>query len=95
MRVNGRAEIATEPALLERFRVEGKAPRSVIVVHVERVFFQCARAIFRSKLWDPAQHIERRSLPSLGTMVADISNGRLDGKKYDDGLYERLRSGLY
>ena len=78
-----------------RFSVEGKLPRTVLVVHVDTVFFQCARAIFRSRLWDPAQHIDRRSLPSLGTMVSDISNGRLDGKKYDEGLYDRLKGALY
>lgn len=95
LRVNGRAEISTDPALLERFAVGGKLPRSVLVVHVDTVFFQCARAIFRSKLWDPAQHIERRSLPSLGTIVADVSKGSFDAEKYDEGLYERLKSGLY
>ena len=95
LRVNGRAEISTDPALIERFGVEGKLPRSVIVVHVDTVFFQCARAIFRSKLWDPAQQVERRNLPSLGTIVSDVSEGRLDGKKYDEGLYERLQGALY
>lgn len=95
LRVNGRAEISTDPALLERFGVEGKLPRSVIVVRVDTVFFQCARAIFRSKLWDPALHIQRSSLPSLGTIVSDVSQGRLDGKKYDEGLYERLQGALY
>ena len=95
LRVNGRAEIRTDPALLERFGVEGKLPRSVLVVRVETVFFQCARAIFRSKLWDPAWHIARESLPSTGTMVSDLTNSRFDGKQYDDGHYERLKSALY
>ena len=95
LRVNGRALISTAPALLERFSVGGKLPRSVIVVHVDTVFFQCARAIFRSRLWDPAQHIERTSLPSLGTIVADISQSRIDGKEYDRGLYQRLKGALY
>src|SRR5512134_226923 len=95
LRVNGRAEIRTDPALLERFRVDGKPPRSVIVVRVERAFFQCARAIFRSNLWDPARHIERGSLPSLGTVVSDITLARFDGRKYDEGLYERLKGQLY
>ncbi|MBM3356156.1 MAG: pyridoxamine 5'-phosphate oxidase family protein [Betaproteobacteria bacterium] len=95
LRVNGRAEISTDPALLERFRVEGKLPRSVLVVRVDTVFFQCARAIFRSKLWDPARHIERSSLPSLGTIVSDITHARFDGKEYDKGLYERLKGALY
>jgi PPOX class probable FMN-dependent enzyme len=95
LRVNGRAEIRTDPALLERFRVEGRTPRSVLVVRVESVFFQCARALFRSKLWDPARHIDRNSLPSLGTIISDINHARFDGKEYDKGLYERLRGSLY
>ncbi|MBI3044516.1 MAG: pyridoxamine 5'-phosphate oxidase family protein [Betaproteobacteria bacterium] len=95
LRVNGRAEIRTDPALLERFGVEGKLPRSVLVVRVETVFFQCARAIFRSKLWDPARHIERSSLPSTGTIVSDLTHARFDGKTYDDGHYERLKGALY
>lgn len=95
LRVNGRALVSTAPALLERFSVGGKLPRSVIVVHIDTVFFQCARAIFRSRLWDPAQHIDRGSLPSLGTIIADISQSRIDGKEYDRGLYERLKGALY
>jgi PPOX class probable FMN-dependent enzyme len=95
LRVNGHAEIRTDPALLGRFNVDGKLPRSVIVVHVETVFFQCARAIFRSKLWDPAQHVERASLPSTGTIVSDVAKKQFDAKEYDKGLYERLKAGLY
>ncbi len=95
LRVNGRAVISTAPALLERFSVGGKLPRSVIVVHVETVFFQCSRAVFRAKLWDPVQHIERGSLPSLGTMLADISQSRINAENYDRGLYERLQAALY
>ena len=95
LRVNGRAVISTAPALLERFAVDGRAPRSVIVVHVDTVFFQCSRAIWRSKLWDPAQHIERSSLPSLGKIVEDISQARIDAASYDNGLYERLKATLY
>ena len=95
LRVNGRAMISTAPVLLERFRVGGKLPRSVIVVRVDTVFFQCARAVFRAGLWEPAQHIDRGSLPSLGTMLADISQSRIDAATYDRGLYERLKAALY
>jgi uncharacterized protein len=95
LRVNGRAVISTAPSLLERFKVAGKLPRSVIVISVDTVFFQCSRAIFRSKLWDPEQHIARTSLPSLGTMVADISRSGFDAESYDKGLYERLKGSLY
>jgi PPOX class probable FMN-dependent enzyme len=95
LRVNGRAEIRTDPALLGRFGVEGRLPRTVLVVHVDTVFFQCARAIFRSKLWDPAQHVARASLPSTGTIVSDITNARFGGQPYDDGHYERMKKALY
>ncbi len=69
LRVNGTAEICVDPVLLERFPAQGKLPRSVIVVHVERVYFQCPKALVRSDLWNPEKHVERRSLPSSGTIL--------------------------
>ena len=95
LRVNGRAQITTAPALLERFSVDGKLPRSVLVVSVDTVFFQCSRAVWRSKLWDADRQIDRKTLPSLGTIVGDISQSRIDADKYDAGLYERLKASLY
>ena len=95
LRVNGRAIISTAPSLLERFAVDGKLPRSVIVVSVDTVFFQCSRAVWRSKLWDVDRQIDRKSLPSTGKMLGDISQARIDAEQYDTGLYERLKSSLY
>ena len=95
LRVNGRAAISTAPALLERFSVDGRLPRSVIVVRVDTVFFQCSRAVWRAKLWDSEQQIDRKTLPSLGTILQDISQSRIEAAKYDDGLYDRLKSSLY
>ena len=95
LRVNGRASITTAPEVLERFRVEDALPRSVIVVKVDTVFFQWSRALWRSKLWEPAAQIERSSLPSLGTMVQDISRDKIKAVDYDHNLYPRLKSTLY
>ena len=95
LRVNGRASITTAPEVLERFRVEDALPRSGIVVKVDTVFFQCSRALWRSKLWEPAAQIERSSLPSLGTMVQDISRDKIKAVDYDHNLYPRLKSTLY
>jgi hypothetical protein len=95
LRVNGRAAISVAPALLARFSVEGKAPLSVLVVHVETVYFQCSRAIVRSKLWDADRQIERAALPSVGTILADLSQDRLGGEAYDRELPERVRTTLY
>jgi PPOX class probable FMN-dependent enzyme len=95
LRVNGRAEISIDPALLARFPMQGKLPRSVIVVHVETVYFQCPKALVRSELWNPARHIERKSLPSTGTILADISRGAAGGEQYDREYPERLKATIY
>jgi uncharacterized protein len=95
LRVNGRAEISVDPTLLERFPAQGKLPRSVIVVHVERVYFQCPKALVRSDLWNPAKHVERRSLPSSGAILGDISRGRIDGPEWDAAYPERLKATIY
>ena len=95
LRVNGRAEISVEPDLLARFPAQGKLPRSVIVVHVERVYFQCPKALVRSDLWNPAKHVERRSLPSSGTILGDITRGRVGGPEYDAAYPERLKATIY
>lgn len=95
LRVNGRAEIRVEPALLERFAMNGKLPRSVLVIHVETVFFQCSRAVLRSGLWDASRQIARTRLPSNGTMLADFSKGTFDGETYDRELEARIKGTLY
>jgi PPOX class probable FMN-dependent enzyme len=95
MRVNGRAAISRDPELIESFNVDGKAPRCVIVVTVERAYFQCAKAIVRSKLWDPATRIERSKLPSTGAMVAALTKGKVDPEAYDREAPARIKAQLY
>lgn len=95
LRVNGRASISVDPSLLERFPAQGKLPRSVIIVRAERVYFQCAKAILRSELWNPDRHIRRGALPSTGTILADITRGAIDGSAYDKVAPERLRQTMY
>jgi PPOX class probable FMN-dependent enzyme len=95
IRVIGRASISTDPALTESFIVNDKTPRTVIVVAVERVFFQCSKAVVRSKLWDPAGHVDRKSLPSAGTILAEISGGKIGGPEHDRGQPQRIKETLY
>jgi len=95
IRVNGRAKISTDPALTQSFVVDGKAPRTVIVVTVDRIYYQCAKAIVRSKLWDASRHIDRASLPSAGTILADLTQGRVGGPEHDRAAPERLKATLY
>ncbi len=95
LRVNGRASITTEPAVLARFEVQGACPKGVIRIEVDTVFFQCARAIQRSGLWQPAAPDVHQRLPSPGKILAALTDGGFDGKKYDLELPARQRATLY
>lgn len=95
LRVNGRASIYADPELLSGFAIDGKAPRTVLKIAVDAVFFQCSRAILRSRLWDPAARVDRASLPSTGTILAALSRSGIDGEQYDAGLAARLRDSMY
>ena len=83
LRVNGRARLSVEPDLLASFAVEDKAPRSVMVITVDAIYFQCARALVRSELWNPAHHVDPKSLPSAGQILAALSQDRVGGETYD------------
>lgn len=93
LRVNGRAKISTDRALLQRFAVKGKLPLTVVVITVEEAYLHCARAVWRADLWNPDKHIDRGQLPSMGQMLADQVKG------YDaaatDKLIEENRHNLY
>lgn len=95
LRVNGRADISIDPRLLAGYAVDGKEPRSVLVVHVETAYFQCSRAIVRSGLWQDKTRIARNALPSTGTILAALSRQSIDGEAYDRTQDERVRTTLY
>jgi PPOX class probable FMN-dependent enzyme len=83
LRVNGRAHLSADPALLASFAVEGAAPRSVIVVAIEEIYFQCARAVIRAGLWDAERHAAPGDLPTPGSILATLSRGATGGEAYD------------
>ncbi len=87
LRVNGRAKLSIDPALLQSFEEQGKPPRSVIIIDVDVIYFQCARAILRSKLWDAASLVDEKILPSAGEILAaqtkSRADGGIDGNAYD------------
>jgi PPOX class probable FMN-dependent enzyme len=95
LRIMGRATISADPDLCASFTMQGKAPRCVLIVAVERVFFQCAKAIVRSKLWDSAGRVERASLPTAGSILAEISGGKVGGPEHDRAYPERLKQTIY
>lgn len=82
MRVNGRAVLRIDPETTRRFEVDGKYPRSVVVITIEEVYSQCARAVIRADLWNPAKFRNAGCLPTVGQMLASAKKG-FDGEAYD------------
>ena len=71
LRVNGRARLCDEQALLAACANEKRAPKLVIEVKVEDVYLHCAKALMRSKLWDAGSQVDRAVLPTMGQMIND------------------------
>jgi len=95
LRINGRAQISADPELLASFTMDGKAPRTVIVMTVGEIYFQCARAIVRSDLWNPDNHVDPKTLPTPGQILAQMSADRVGGEVYDRAWPERARQTLW
>ena len=95
LRVNGTAMLTTDEELLASFAVAGKSPRSVIVVQTQAVYFQCARAIVRSKLWSADAQVDPESLPTPGQVLAALTDGRVGGQPYDDAWWDRAQKTLW
>jgi uncharacterized protein len=94
LRINGRAEIRTDPDLLASFEMEGKLPRSVIKVQAESVYFQCTKALVRSKLWDPTGWPTARPVPTAGQILKGIE-ASFDAKTYDANYPEHMKNTIY
>ena len=95
LRLNGRAALTTDPALLDPLAVNGRAPRSGLVVEVEEVFLQCTKALVRARLWADESRVDRKAaLPSFGQMLADHI-GLPDGEAIDRELRAKIRETLY
>ena len=95
LRVNAHAHITIDNDILESFSVDRRSPRSVIVAHVDEVYFQCARAIVRSDLWNPARFITPDSLPTAGEILANLTDNRVGGERYDREWPNRARKSLW
>lgn len=95
LRLNGHAHLSVAPDLLKSFEMDRKAPRSVIVMQVDEIYFQCARAIVRSELWNPDKRVDPKNLPSAGDILADMSNKRVGGETYDREWAARAQATLW
>lgn len=94
LRINGRAEIVVDDDLAATFEMQGKRPKSVVVVSVERVYFQCQKALVRSRLWKNDAQIARTALPSTGTMLEALDE-TIDASTYDQNYPEHLQKSIY
>ncbi|MEO6855897.1 MAG: pyridoxamine 5'-phosphate oxidase family protein [Rhodoferax sp.] len=95
LRVNGRARISVDPELLARLAMDGVPPKCVVEIQVETVYFQCGKALQRSKLWEPRDPAQATPVPSAGAMLAALTQNGIDGAAYDRALPDRQRSTLY
>ena len=95
LRINGHTDIVTDPELCASFAIQGKLPRSVLVVTVDRIFFQCQKALVRSRLWDVEAQIPRSELPSTGKMLEALSEGDFDAAEHDRSYPDRLKRTIY
>ncbi len=94
-RVNGRAVISADLELLKSFEVEGKAPRTAIIISIKAAYFQCARAIVRSKLWDTSAHIDPATLPTPGNVLQVLTKSEIDAATYDAEWPGRAKATLW
>jgi PPOX class probable FMN-dependent enzyme len=98
LRVNGRARITADPDLLAPFEVRGRLPKVAIVVTVVEAFLHCSKALIRSRLWEEDAKIDRKVLPSLGRMIADIVDQKASATtvaEYDQRIERNAREELY
>ncbi|MCP5072101.1 MAG: pyridoxamine 5'-phosphate oxidase family protein [Rhodobacteraceae bacterium] len=94
-RVSGRGEVSVDPDLLARFEMKGRQPRSVIVIHIEEIYFQCARAVMRAGLWKVEAWPELEELPTPGQILAAQTDGEVGGAAYDREWPERAEKSLW
>lgn len=96
-RVNGRATITVNAALLAPCAVEGKVPLLGVLVDIDEAYTQCSKAFLRSHLWDPLRHVDPTSMPTGGEIHRAIQGEQFDSAQYDkerDDRYRR-RVGFY
>ena len=95
LRINGRARLTAAPDLLQRFAVQGKPPLCVVHITVASVFFQCARAIYRARLWEPEARQALAAVPTPGAILQALTECAIDQAAYDDDLPARQKATLY
>jgi hypothetical protein len=95
IRINGSAQISVDPELCASFAMQGKNPSSVLIVTVGSIYYQCPKALVRSKLWDPSSLVPRDKLPTTGKILEAITKGEIDGGDYDRAYPQRIKDTIY
>lgn len=94
LRINGRAELTADPALLARLAARGKNAIIGIRVHIDECFFHCAKAFIRSGLWEPDSWGTKGRI-SFGKLFAELSGAdEAAAKAIDQSIEENYRTGL-
>lgn len=93
VRVNGRGRVTADHSMLSRFERAGKLPRSVILIEIAEIYFQCARAVMRARLWSGEN--ESEGLPSAGNLLSEMTDGEVGGADYDREWPERAAKSLW
>lgn len=94
MRVNGRAVVSADQQLLQSFEMDGRHPRTVTVVSIDEVYFQCARAVMRAELWNAEHHVAPDSLPTPGAMLK-ATKADFDQITYDREWAVRAKASMW
>jgi uncharacterized protein len=95
LRINGRARIIVDEALAKTFTVNEKVPTTLLEVTADRVYYQCPKALIRSKLWAVEAQVPRSALPTGGQILAEITKNAVNAEEYDAAYPERIRQTIY
>ena len=95
LRVNGRARISTDPDLMARFVVDGKPPRSVVLIEVKEAYLHCPKAIKRAQLWSSEARVDRATFPTAGEIYRDQLALEVPVAAIDDRLEKDAKENLY
>ena len=94
LRINGTAEISVDPDLLARLAMEDKQPRSAVVISIGEIYFQCARALMRARIWDRDAWPDAADLPTPGSLMRELKQD-FDSESYDREWPERAKSSMW
>jgi PPOX class probable FMN-dependent enzyme len=95
LRINGRARIIVDAALAASFAINDKMPKILLEVTADRIYYQCAKALVRSRLWSSDAQLPRSALPSTGQILEEITNKEIDAAEHDRGYPERVKQTIY